>query len=353
MSSEVRASRKMSYANMGSFFENMAMMVKAGITAGEAVDLLREESAAEDRALAGVYAAMSEQMSAGHSLEEAMKASGVFPDYATDMIGASEYTGRLEDTLFHLSDYYRMEHSMKNTFISAVRYPIILLVMVIAILAVMLKAVFPIFRGVYENLTGSLAASSFKYINISFTVCKVLMIVMIVLVILMLIGVMMWKAGKADTVKRFLSGVKTFRELFENLDLYRFTSCFDMFISCGTMQDEALKKSLDIVEGAGLKAKLARCIEKMEGGASFSQAACDEKLYDSINNRMLIPAERSGMLDSILKKILVSLRDNNEHNISRIANTVEPLLTGLLMIAIGLMLISLMIPLIGIMNSIG
>ena len=94
---------------------------------------------------------------------------------------------------------------------------------------------------------------------------------------------------KADTVKRLLSGVKTFRELFENLDLYRFTSCFDMFISCGTMQDEALKKSLDIVEGAGLKAKLARCIEKMEGGASFSQAACDEKLYDSINNRMLKP----------------------------------------------------------------
>ena len=68
---------------------------------------------------------------------------------------------------------------------------------------------------------------------------------------------------------------------------------------------------------------------------------------------MLIPAERSGMLDQVLKKILGNLRENNEKYIGRIANTVEPMLTGFLMITIGLMLISLMVPLIGIMNSIG
>ena len=59
------------------------------------------------------------------------------------------------------------------------------------------------------------------------------------------------------------------------------------------------------------------------------------------------------MLDSILQKILTNLMDNNEAYVARIANTVEPLLTGFLMITLGLMLISLMVPLIGIMNSIG
>ena len=117
--------------------------------------------------------------------------------------------------------------------------------------------------------------------------------------------------------------------------------------------DIAIRNTVDAVATDVVKAKLTRCVEQMDAGSSFSQAACEEKLYDSINNRMLIPAERSGMLDSILKKILVNLKDNNEHHIGRIANTVEPLLTGFLMIAIGLMLISLMIPLIGIMNSIG
>ena len=91
----------------------------------------------------------------------------------------------------------------------------------------------------------------------------------------------------------------------------------------------------------------------MESGMSFSQTAYEEHLYDQTNNRMLIPAERSGMLDTIMQKILSNLKVSIEKSIGRIANTVEPLLTGVLMIFIGIMLISLMVPLIGIMNSIG
>ena len=356
MSSEVRKkSKALSYEEMGSFFENMGMMVRAGITAGEAVELLKDDVREEmgEGALADVYAGMAESMQMGSSLEDAMKQAGAFPDYAVDMVGASEYTGRLEDTLFHLSDYYRTENSMKNTFVSAVRYPIILLFMVIAVLAVMLFMVFPAFYGVYNNLTGSLSASSFNYVNISFTLCRVMMVIMVILLIALLCGVHMWRSGRSAAVKKWLMRVPTFRALLENLDLYRFTSCFDMFISGGEMQDEALKKSMPVVEGEALRSKLERMIGKMDAGDSFSQAACDEKLYDPVNNRMLIPAERSGMLDSVLKKILVSLRSNNEKYTGKIANTVEPLLTGFLMIFIGAMLISLMIPLIGIMNSIG
>ena len=344
---------RMSFTDLASFFENMGMMVKAGITAHEALDLLREEAETDGGALAPVYRRMSEKLSEGASLEDAMRDTGVFPDYAADMTGASEYTGKLEGSLFHLSDYYRTEEEMKNTFVSAVRYPLILLIMVTAVLAVMRFMVFPAFYGVYENLAGSISASSYSWIEGAFLLCRILMAVMILLVIVMLIGIAFWKKGKADTVRNLLSKVRTFRDLFDNLDLYRFTACFDMFISGGAMQDEALEKSKKVAESPGLRARLERCAEKMEAGASFSQAACDEKLYDPINNRMLIPAERSGMLDSILQKILGTLKSNNEKYVGRIANTVEPLLTGFLMITIGLMLVSLMLPLIGIMNSIG
>ena len=343
----------LNYAEMGSFFENMAMMVKAGITVNEAVGLLRDETEPEHKAMVGTLTELSEQLSVGSSLEDAMRGAGTFPDYANDMIGVAEYTGRLEDTLFHLSEYYRSEESMKKTLISAVRYPVILLFLVIAVLIVMLKLVFPAFYGVYNNLTGSLSASSFRYIDASFTICRIMLVVMIVLVAVLLIGAALWRRGKKESVQGFLNRIPVFAQLFENLDLYRFTSCFDMFISSGELQDEALKKSMPVVETEDLKKKLERCTAKMEEGMSFSQEAYEEKLYDPINNRMLIPAERSGMLDSILQKILRSLKENNDAYISRIANTIEPLLTGLLMIFIGIMLISLMIPLIGIMNSIG
>ena len=343
----------LSYTEMGSFFENMGMMIRAGISVNEACDLLIEESEKEKPQLAKIYEKMSEEMHAGASLGTVMKDSGQFPEYAVDMIRASEYTGRLEATLFHLADYYRSENSMKNTFVSAIRYPIILLVMVIVVLAAMLFIVFPVFDGVYNNLSGSISASSYAYVSIAFAICKILMVVMIIIVVVLLIGVLMWKGGKTEGVKSALSKMKLFRDLFANLDLYRFTTCFDMFIAGGEMQDDAMKKSIEIVKGPELKEKLKRCMKEMDAGSSFAQAACDEKIYDPINNRMLLPAERSGMLDQVMEKIRENLKENNEKYVDRVAGTVEPLLTGFLMITIGLMLVSLMVPLIGIMNSMG
>ena len=288
---------KLSYTELGSFFENMAMMVKSGISVPEAASLLMEEADPADRVMSGALSKICEELSMGMPLGDAMKASEAFPDYAVDMITSAEHTGRIEKTLFHLSAY--------------------------------------------------------GYINVPFTLCKVMLVIMIVLVILMLAGISMWKNGKKETVKRVLSKSALFRDLFDNLDLYRFSSCFEMFLSSGEHQDEALVKSMPVVQTEALRSLLQRCKEKMDGGMSFSQTAYEEHLYDQTNNRMLIPAERSGMLDAIMQKILSNLKVSIEKSIGRIANTVEPLLTGVLMIFIGIMLISLMVPLIGIMNSIG
>ena len=344
---------KLSYTELGSFFENMGMMVKSGISVPEAVSLLREETDRADAAMSGALESMGDSLGAGDSFGDAVKTSEAFPEYAVDMVTSAEHTGRLESTLFHLSGYYRTENSLKNTLTSAVRYPVILLFMVIAVLALMLALVFPAFYGVYNNLTGGLAASSYSYINVPFMLCRVMLVIMIVLVVIMLAGIWMWKNGKKETVRTFLSHWDLFRKLFEDLDLYRFTSCFEMFLSTGEHQDEALLKSMSVVEGSRLREKLQRCADKMAGGMSFSQTAYEEKLYDPANNRMLIPAERSGMLDDIMQKIMTNLRDSIDSSTGLIANTAEPLLTGILMIFIGIMLISLMVPLIGIMNSIG
>ena len=186
----------LNYTEMGSFFENMAMMVKSGISVPEAASLLKEETDKEDSHLSEALTVLSDRLEYGDSMGDAMKQTGAFPDYATDMISSSEYTGKLENTLFHLSGYYRTENSLKNTLTSAVRYPVILLLMVIAVLALMLALVFPAFYDVYNNLTGGLASSAYSYINVPFTLCKIMLVIMILLLVLILAGVYMWSNGK-------------------------------------------------------------------------------------------------------------------------------------------------------------
>ncbi len=77
------------------------------------------------------------------------------------------------------------------------------------------------------------------------------------------------------------------------------------------------------------------------------------RLYEGVYGRMLIPGERSGNIESILQRLVDLLREDSAVSVTKIVNTLEPLLSGVLMISIAIVLLSLMLPLIGIMNSIG
>lgn len=344
---------KFNQTELASFFENMGMMIRSGVSVAEAMSILSDEATAASSDTASVLRDMSDGLNSGHSLSEVMRTSDTFPGYAADMTATSEYTGKLEDTLFHLSDYYTEENRMQSALMSSIRYPAALLVMVIAVLTALLLLVFPTFRDVYENLTGSLGSSAYRYVNISFALCHVLLVLSILMLIAFILGVRLWNHGGRSRVRQALSRFPSMKKMFESMDLYRFTSCFEMFISAGENRDDALARSIPVAETPGVQSGLEHCKSLMSEGMSFSQAACESGLYDAQIGKLLLPAERSGMLDDVMQRLTDNLRTDTEAGVQKITNTAEPLLTGLLIVFIGIILISIMIPLIGIMNSVG
>ena len=68
---------------------------------------------------------------------------------------------------------------------------------------------------------------------------------------------------------------------------------------------------------------------------------------------MLLPGERSGHMESVLKRLTSLLKESCMGQVDQVVNTVEPLLSGILMVTIAMTLLSVMLPLIGMMGSIG
>ena len=68
---------------------------------------------------------------------------------------------------------------------------------------------------------------------------------------------------------------------------------------------------------------------------------------------MLLAGERSGNMESVLNRLTKLLEENAGHQVDRLVGTIDPLLSGILMVTVGLSLLSVMLPLIGIMNTIG
>lgn len=341
--------------NMGvsAFCESMGMMLRSGIQTDEAVALLSESRHNSSGVLAQGLDVMRQKIEEGSGLASAMEASGIFPTYALQMLYAGESSGRLEDILFRLSDYYAEQKTISEKLRSAVTYPAAMLALIIAVLAAMLALVLPAFTKVYDNLTGSLAASTYGYIRWAYAFCWAALIVMVLLAAALIAGLLLWKAGKREPVERVLQKIPLCSQIMESMGLFRFTSALSTFIASGEMQDEAVRSSIPMTACKSVEEKLERCMKRMEEGHSIAQAAYDEELFEPIYGRMLLAGERSGSLESILGRLTGLLEENSGALVDKLVGIVDPLLSGVLMATVGLSLLSMMLPLIGIMNSVG
>ncbi len=344
--------RKTNQLGISAFCESLAMMIKAGIQVNEAVYLLGQKEE-DSGVLASALRDMGKSVDEGSSLAEAMKKTELFPEYALRMIEAGESTGKLEEVLFRLASYYREQNTISEKLRSVIIYPAAMLVMIIIVLVIMLKMVLPSFADVYNSLTGSLSESSYRYISLAFGFCRAALVVMVLLVVIGVGGLLLWNGKGREKVEKLLASNSACRGIMETLAMYRFTSAFEVFLASGEMQDEAMLNSLPMAEYGPVEEKLKGCARKMEEGIGFAKAANEMNLYEPIYGRMLIPGERSGHLDAALRRLIELLGEDCVNRIDRLINFVEPVLSGVLMITIGAALLSVMLPLIGIMNSIG
>ncbi len=345
-------SKKLDYLGVSAFCESMAMMVQSGIQTDEAVALLQSGGKHTGGVLEQGLQVMKEQVEQGSGLAAAMKASGIFPAYCLQMIEAGEASGRLEDTLFRLARYYADQKTISEKLKNAVTYPAAMLVLIIAVLAVMLVMVLPAFTEVYNNLTGSLAASSYSYVRWAYVFCWVALVVMVVIAAALLVGLLLWKKGKRDRVEAVLRKNRTCASLLESMGMFRFTSALATFLASGEMQDEAVLNSLPMTDCAPVEEKLKACVRRMEEGHSIAQAAWDEELFEPVYGRMLLAGERSGNLEHVLQRLTGLLEENCSNLVDRLVGVIDPLLSGVLMLTVGLSLLSVMLPLIGMMNAV-
>lgn len=345
-------SKTLDNLGVSAFCESMAMMLQSGIQMDEAVGLL-QSGHKEGGVLESGLAVMKERVEEGFSLSDAMEKTGIFPKYCLQMIKAGESSGRQEDVLFRLSGYYADQKTISEKLKNAVTYPAAMLVLIIAVLVVMLVMVLPTFTDVYNNLTGSLSASSYQYITWAKIFCWAALIVMIVIALALFLGYMLWNTDRRPMVEGLLRRIPICDKILENMGMFRFTSALATFLASGEMQDVAVIDSIAMTDCKPVEEKLKRCVTYMEEGHSIAQAAYEEDLFEPVYGRMLLAGERSGNMENVLNRLTGLLEENCGNLVDRLVGIVDPLLSGILMITVGLSLLSVMLPLIGMMNSVG
>ena len=343
---------KLDSLGVSAFCESMAMMVQSGIQMDEAVALLKSGSGQGGPLEEGLVI-MQAETEAGKGLSAAMESTGIFPEYAIRMVLAGERAGRLEDVLFQLARYYEDQKTMTGKLRNAVLYPVAMLGIIIIVLIVMLAMVLPAFTDVYDNLTGSLTASSYAYVSWAYALCRAALAVMVALAVVLSAGFLLWHSKKRDLVEKLLHKIPFCASILESLGMFRFTAALSTILASGEIQDVAVAESRKMAFCKPVEERIDRCAGRMNQGHGIAQAAYEEGLFEPVYGRMLLAGERSGSLESVLRKLTGLLADHCADLVDRLVGIVDPLLSGVLMLAVGLSLLSVMLPLIGMMNSMG
>ena len=343
---------KLDSLGVSAFCESMAMMCQSGIQMDEAVALLRSGNGGGGILEEGLIV-MQAETELGKGLSAAMEKTGIFPEYAVRMVAAGENFGRLEDVLFQLARYYADQKTMSARLKNSVIYPVAMLVIIIAVLIIMLTMVLPAFSDVYDHLTGSLTVSAYSYVRWAYGFCWLALGLMVLLAAGLGAGFALWNSKKRRSAEKILEKIPICASIMESLGMFRFTAALSTFLASGEMQDIAVAESMKMAACRPVEEKIHRCAQRMGQGYGIAQAAYDEGLFEPVYGRMLLAGERSGNLESVLRKLTDLLAGHCSGLVERLGGIVEPVLSGVLMLTVGLSLLSIMLPLIGMMNSIG
>ena len=340
---------------ISAFCGSVATMLAAGVQIDEAVHMLSEnrEQSYFKEVCDKTYAKLIE----GVGLADAMETTEAFPAYAVSMVRVGETSGRTERVLRSLDRYYGSEGRLFSKLQSSVGYPAALLCVMSVVLAFTVIVVLPIFTNVYSDIAGSLTSGSYGSVSVSIAIGWVALVIVLIATVAVLIMAFTSRteSGRIKLVS-FLEKLPFTKAPMYQLALSRFTSALAAFIASGVHDVEAVEKAAGTVDHEELAAKVAEVHDAMsniDNPRSMGQAIAETQLFEPIYARMLVVGSRSGSTDEVLGRLSDIFFDDATMRIDALIDTVEPALAVFLTIAVSATLIAVMMPLVGIMGSIG
>lgn len=337
------------------FCEQMGMILKAGMSATEGIMLMKEDAGQEAGPLRKLYEEIQANLEETGVFYDALEETGAFPDYMIHMTRIGEQTGNLDEVMEGLAAYYEREENMVQDIKSAITYPLLMLGMMLVIFLVMMIQVLPVFAQVYAQLGGQLTGMAAVLLKAGEGIRQYYG--WIVLVLFVLAGGCIWLLGTAKGKEQFRRMAGRFfgtRHIMDRMQLARFASGMSMALRSGMDYDGAFQMVDALLAGdASMKQKIRSCQEQMEDGETFSAATVQAGIFTGLYGRMLYIAERTGDTDRALTKIALQADDEVTAQIQNFISVLEPTLVAILSVLVGGILLSVMVPLMGILSNIG
>ncbi len=334
------------------FCMQVSILLKSGVPLFEGLEAMAEEARSPEEK--EMLLSMSEQLRMGEPFSKALKEAQAFPGYVIQMSRLGESTGTLDVCMENLADHYEQEYVLAENLRKAVTYPFIMMVMLLVILFVLFAKVMPVFSGVYESLGTALPPAAEKAIRLGALFSGAALVLALAGAAVTIAAGAASRAGREPAVIRALYAQFNKRSsIARAAALRRLCSALSISMKSGLRTEEGLALAAGLVQNESLKKSIEAAKGEVEGGSDFYTAIKKENVFSGFDLQMLKIGARSGQLDQVLDSLSGDYARKSIDSIERMIALFEPAVVAVLAVVVGLVLLSVMLPLAGILSTIG
>lgn len=323
----------------------LSVLLASAIPIEQALNAVAKQS--EKPHIKALNLAVRSKVLEGYSLSKALDEAGNFPQIYTATISAGERSGHLDLILNQLADYTENRFAMQKKIQGALVYPIILLIMAIAVVVGLMTIVVPKIVKVFEQSEQALPTITQVVLTLSNLLTQWWWLVLAVVSggLILLIKFIKTTAGRA-TFDALVLRLPIFGKLSRNLNASRFASTLSILVRSGVPLVDALKIGGAVMSNVHIKENIDKACEKVIEGASLSSQLEKSNYFPPMMVQMIKSGENSGELDNMLARTADMQQNEATNMISTLLSLLEPLMLVLMGVIVMTIVMAVMLPIV-------
>lgn len=341
----------LSNIEISTFCEQISLLIDAGFTPYDSIQILIQDINNESGKK--LLVSISDFLRSGCHFSEAIERTELFPSYFSHMIKLGEESGKLDVVIHNLYQYYDREFKISTSIKNSLRYPIIMIFMMLIVITILLTKVLPIFQQVFIQLGSELTGIGYRLMLFGKSLNQ-LSAIFLLLAILITFCILIFNHFPSSQKKiyNFFTKFPLSKNFYISLSYARLANGLYLSLSSGLDIYKSFDLITNIIDNPIVSKQLVICREQLQSGLSFPDALSSSNIFSNLYIQMLSVAYKTGSTDKVLKQIAIKYDELAQNKLHDFLSSLEPTLVIIFSAIVGTILLSVIVPLIGIMSSI-
>jgi type IV pilus assembly protein PilC len=335
------------------FTRQLATLIDAGLPLLRGLNVLAKQE--KDSVLKNAINKLADSVQSGSTFSEGLaQHPRMFNDLYVNMVRAGELGGVLEVVLTRLAEFQEKAQKIKNKVVAAMVYPIIVLVLAMAIMTFLMIFIVPKFEAIFHDMLGDKPLPTITLFVISVSSFMqnhwAILLGAIVAVIAIYKLSARTRAGRA-VIDRVKLRAPLFGDLIRKTSISRFSRTLGTLVTSGVPILQALTITRETAGNVVIARAISQVHDSVKEGESIVQPLEASGAFPPMVISMIDVGEETGQLPEMLLKIAEVYDDEVDNSVAALTSLLEPIMIVLLALIVGTIVIALFMPLISIISG--